>query len=345
MKEILIIGGGIAGCALALQLSKKDVRVRILDRGDNHSSKVASGMVNPMVFRRMNLSWRVDDLLPYAKNFYKEMEHTLCAKFYNDLRIRRFFSSEQERGFWEQKQHLPEYQKYLTVHSNFDEQIPLARNEFGSGIVKTAFWIDPEIFMSKFHDYFLSNGVLEYGLFEDEKLHAVSATYDSKKYDAVVFCCGADNDKIPYFREANIQHNRGQMLTISSMQLPKDELWNRKGFVLPLGGSRFKLGATYEWNEPNLQTTNDAKERLINTLEAMADVQFEVKDHHVGIRPTVADRRPVMGRHPEYNGLFVFNGLGTKGYMLAPLLSLEMADYMLEERPLDEAVLFTRLLK
>ena len=77
----------------------------------------------------------------------------------------------------------------------------------------------------------------------------------------------------------------------------------------------------------------------------MADVQFEVKDHHVGIRPTVADRRPVMGRHPEYNRLFVFNGLGTKGYMLAPLLSLEMADYMLEERPLDEAVLFTRLLK
>ena len=50
MKKTLIIGGGIAGTSLAVQLMKKDIEVTLLDRGTNHSSAIASGMVNPMVF-------------------------------------------------------------------------------------------------------------------------------------------------------------------------------------------------------------------------------------------------------------------------------------------------------
>ena len=73
MKKTLIIGGGIAGTSLAVQLMKKDIEVTLLDRGTNHSSAIASGMVNPMVFRRMNLSWRAPEMLPYARTFYLEL--------------------------------------------------------------------------------------------------------------------------------------------------------------------------------------------------------------------------------------------------------------------------------
>jgi glycine/D-amino acid oxidase-like deaminating enzyme len=63
------------------------------------------------------------------------------------------------------------------------------------------------------------------------------------------------------------------------------------------------------------------------------------------MRPTVADRRPIMGAHPEHKGLFIFNGLGTKGYMLAPLLSFEMAEFMVEGTPLHKEVVFSRVYK
>jgi glycine/D-amino acid oxidase-like deaminating enzyme len=38
-----------------------------------------------------------------------------------------------------------------------------------------------------------------------------------------------------------------------------------------------------------------------------------------------------------YNHIYLFNGLGTKGYMMAPLLANEMADLILEgkEPPLE----------
>lgn len=345
MKKVLIIGGGVAGGSLAIQLIKKGVEVSLLDSGVNHSSLVASGMVNPMVFRRMNLSWRVQELLPYARRFYQELEKEFESDFLNDLKIRRFFSSAQERGFWEAKQHEAAYQDYLTVHADFDEKVKNAKNEFGSGLVKSAFWINPEVFMKQMHSYLIKKGVLSYAQFDVSSLELETCSYDSSRYDAVVFCCGAMNDALPFFKKANIQHNRGQMLKITSKDLSKKESWNKKGFLLPLGDGAYKLGATYEWNEPNLEATPDAREKLEKTFKAISSVDYSVKDQYVGIRPTVADRRPVMGAHPEHKDLHIFNGLGTKGYMLAPLLSLEMADYILEGKPLHKEVLFSRFYK
>lgn len=345
MKNTLIIGGGIAGSSLAIQLMKRGVGVTLLDRGTNHSSAVASGMVNPMVFRRMNLSWRADEMLPYARDFYLELEDTLKAKFYNTLRIRRFFSSEQERGYWEKKQHEAEYQKYLTLHDNFDEKVPLAKSEFGSGIVKNAFWIRSKLFMEKMHLFLKEQNVLKYGQFEPAEFIQEELSYCGLRYDAVVFCCGSDNDKITYFNQANIQHNRGQILHIESSELSQHELWNRKGFILPVGGEKFMLGATYEWNEPNLNITAEAREKLEDVFKTITNASYKVNDQTVGMRPTVSDRRPVMGEHPDAKGLFIFNGLGTKGYMLAPLLSLEMAQFMTEGKALHKEVVFSRFYK
>lgn len=345
MKNTLIIGGGIAGSSLAIQLMKRGVGVTLLDRGTNHSSAVASGMVNPMVFRRMNLSWRADEMLPYARDFYLELEDTLKAKFYNKLRIRRFFSSEQERGYWEKKQHEAEYQKYLTLHDNFDEKVPLAKSEFGSGIVKNAFWIRSKLFMEKMHLFLKEKNVLKYGQFEPAEFIQEELSYCGLIYDAVVFCCGSDNDKITYFNQANIQYNRGQILHIESSELSQHELWNRKGFILPVGGEKFMLGATYEWNEPNLNITAEAREKLEDVFKTITNASYKVNGQTVGMRPTVADRRPVMGEHPDAKGLFIFNGLGTKGYMLAPLLSLEMAQFMTEGKALHKEVVFSRVYK
>ena len=105
------------------------------------------------------------------------------------------------------------------------------------------------------------------------------------------------------------------------------------------------LGATYEWNEPSLNVTAEAREKLEGVFKTITNVSFKVTGQTVGMRPTVADRRPMMGKHPDAKGLFIFNGLGTKGYMLAPLLSLEMAQFMTEGKALHEEVVFSRVYK
>ena len=55
---------------------------------------------------------------------------------------------------------------------------------------------------------------------------------------------------------------------------------------------------------------------------------FTVQDHLAAVRPTVRDRRMIIGGHPQRQDLFIFNGLGTKGASLAPLGSRWLFDFL-----------------
>ena len=56
-------------------------------------------------------------------------------------------------------------------------------------------------------------------------------------------------------------------------------------------------------------------------MEKFFDLPYQILDHKAQIRATVIDRRPILGIHPKNNRLFILNGLGTRGVLMAPLLS------------------------
>jgi glycine oxidase len=334
-KNILIIGAGLAGSSIAHRLIQQNQNVKIIDKGENFATSVAAGMVNPMVFRRMNKSWRLDEFIFEAKAFYSELEETLKTKLLHEVTIRRLFSSEQERKSWLEKQFFSEFENYLTPISAEDEKYEYAKNNFGSGRVKNAFWIDS----SKFYDsnlaYFKEKGILLKETFSTDDFNPEEGIYKGEKYDQIVFCCGYLNKEIPFFSSLPVQQTKGQLLTLKSNQIPDNESLNRKCFVLPLGNGTFKVGATYEWNNTNLEVTTEGRNLLLQNLSVLGDFKLEVLDQNSGIRPTTPDRRPIMGRHPEFSKLHVFNGLGTKGYMTAPTLSREFVAFLIDGKALN----------
>lgn len=341
-KNILIIGAGLAGSCLAHRLLELGHYITVLDIGENHATAVAAGMVNPMVFRRMNKSWRLDEFLPEAKEFYLSLEKKLEAKLFHQITIRRLFSSEQERNSWVEKQGLPEFDKYLTPITDEDEGYDGAINQFGSGRVKNAFWIDSETFYQSNLLFFQKNGMLLKESFSLNDFNPEDGVYKGKKYDFVVFCCGYQNKEFPFFAELPIQQTKGQTLTISSSQIPENESLNRKCFVLPLGNSVFRVGATYEWNNDSLLKTEEGKELLLSNLDVLGDFNPIILTQSAGVRPTVLDRRPILGQHPEFSKLFIFNGLGTKGYLMAPTLSSELVELILKDKRLKKDISIIR---
>ncbi len=343
-KNILIIGSGLAGSSLAHRFLDLGHQITILDKGENHATSVAAGMVNPMVFRRMNKSWRLDEFLCEAKDFYLTLERKLDVKLFHPITIRRLFSSEQERTSWLEKQHLPEFENYLTPISEEDEKFDSAINQFGSGRVKNAFWVDSEKFYYSNLAFFQKNGALLKESFSLKDFDPKEGVYKGQKYDFVVFCCGYQNKDLPFFAELPIQQTKGQTLTISSSQIPENESLNRKCFVLPIGNQQFRVGATYEWNNDSLLTTEEGKELLLSNLNVLGDFNPIILSQNVGVRPTVLDRRPILGQHPEFSKLFIFNGLGTKGYMMAPTLSREFASYLIEETAISKEISSERFL-
>lgn len=341
-EPILIVGGGVAGICIAKHLSMENIPFRIVDSGQNHSSAVAAGMINPLVFRRMTKSWRVDEFLPYLTSFYKNLEREAETTFFHAIPIRRLFSSEQELNFWRQKQEKEDFRAYMTPLDSECLAYSLIPNSFGSGIVKGSGWLDTKVFMRAAHSVLRRFGDITIEPFDFNDLDPVTGNYQGKIYSKVIFCEGTGVNYNPYFKWLPIHATKGETLTILSDFLPTSESINRKCFVLPLGDQKFKVGATYVWQTSTTDITEAGRTELEEKLKYIHTGSYEIIQQEAGIRPTTPDRRPILGKHPELERLFVFNGLGTKGYMIAPLLAKEFVAFLLDKVPLSEEVSLER---
>jgi glycine oxidase len=327
--KVLVVGGGVAGICLTHEFLQAGCDVQLIDNGKNASSVVAAGIINPLVFRRMTLSWRVSDLVPFATKKYKEIEQLTDSSFFHPLVIRRLFASEQELGFWKTKQGLPEFSDYMETLTEEDLDFPAEQNTFGTGRVKQASYIDTDAFMQANRVYFQSKGILSEETLDQRALDPGKAIYKGVTYDFILFAEGKDGKSNPLFAYLPLQQTKGEVLTLESETMYAKESLNRKCFLLPLGEGRFKVGSTYAWDTDNTIPTEEGKQAIEANLKSVTSEPYTVVEHQAGVRPTVPDRRPLIGKHPEFPKMAIANGLGTKGYMIAPLLMHELVDHLL----------------
>jgi glycine/D-amino acid oxidase-like deaminating enzyme len=343
-QNILIVGGGVAGITVAMELTIRGHSITLLDNSKNHCSVIAAGLINPIVFRRMAKSWRVDEFLPFALDFYRALEKKVGCSLIEPIQIRRMFSSIQERNYWMEKQTEQSYSAYLNEITEEDWNYSLARNDFGSGRLKQAYAVSTANFIQESLKQIQKEHKLVNETFDFSALDPVNAVYKGMQYDHIIFCEGVGIKRNPYFSALKVTSTQGEILTIHSDSLPENESLNRKCFVLPLGNQMFRVGSTYKWDIENPDPTQEGLNEISEMLSyLMTPTQnFEIREHIGGVRPTSVDRRPFLGKHSNFPKLAVFNGLGTKGYLLAPLLAKELIDYLLQDKPLSKEVSINR---
>lgn len=335
-KHFLVVGSGLAGCCVSIQLLRRGAKVSMFDSGENYSSSIAAGLINPLVFRRMTKSWRLDEFMPYLRKFYTALGTESGSTFFHPVRIRRIFAHAQERESWIKRQHSAEFEAYMEVLTEEDDSFPALFNTHGTGRLKQAAYVDVEVFLSASKNYVSAHGNLIHAALDYAELSGTH--YKGTSYDGVIFCEGFQGKENPWFSYLPLGQTKGETLTIQSRHIPEDESLNLKCFVLPKGGGVFKVGATYGWHNPTTHCTEEGREELKEKIAWLTDQPYEILEQSAGVRPTSIDRRPFIGEHPQKKGYYFFNGLGTKGYMLAPLLSHEFAEYLLDGKPLDREV-------
>ena len=104
----------------------------------------------------------------------------------------------------------------------------------------------------------------------------------------------------------------------------------------------FWIGATFDHHDKTNQPTEQGKLWLLNKLNRLLDTPFELLAHQAAVRPTVIDRRPILGKHATHPSMAVFNGLGTRGAMMAPLLSEWLFQHLNEGKALPVEVALDR---
>lgn len=133
---------------------------------------------------------------------------------------------------------------------------------------------------------------------------------------------------------------KGETLEVHVPGLALAHMVHRHIFILPLGDDRYRVGATFQWDNVWEGPTDEGRRWLLEKLSALlspgAMERVEVIGHGAGVRPTARDRRPIMGRIAPDEA--VLNGLGSRGVMLAPWCAHHLAAHLFNGAPLDPEV-------
>jgi glycine/D-amino acid oxidase-like deaminating enzyme len=128
------------------------------------------------------------------------------------------------------------------------------------------------------------------------------------------------------FQNIRIIPNKGHVLSIKTDQAIPRNIVHYGNFAIPVDDHRLRVGSSYEWEKSDTTVDDNIVDELTRKLKEHLPIAFHVESVQVGLRPTVIDRNPIIGTLPKQPQYGIFNGLGTKGVLQAPL----MAHYLIE---------------
>ena len=370
MVDVLIVGQGVAGSVLAHKLInlKKDIRIidpvkpaffeklsgsvltdpskkwllhfssiyplvkKVLG-GSSAMSRVIGGLITPITGKRLLKTWMCETYLPAAEHFYHNLEVILKTPLYQPYPIVRIFASAEQSNEWSVKSILEDYKPYIANYSFSNNRInaPFGHTVFDKGAV-----VNGSLMLEKYNDFFQEKGVLirDHFDYNDLKVQVDFVEWKNISAQKIIFCEGWQALKNPFFKYLPFRPSKGELLVIKSKKLQLKEIINRGIFIRPLTSDFYLVGSTYTWNDLTKKATETAKKEMTEKLDSLLRVPYSIIDHFAGIRPTVLNRRPFLGAHSQHKNLFIFNGLGTKGLLLAPYLAGHLCDYIFSGKEL-----------
>lgn len=340
MLDYIVVGFGLAGMSFAEQLRRQNKTFVVITEEKHSSSIVAGGMYNPVILKRFTSPWNALPQLEYAIPFYKAIEKRLTVEVLNPLPVLRVFNSIEEQNNWLIASDKPTLTPFLSPKFvlNTYEHIS-AEHNFGE--VTKAGRLQVAKLLCAYKENLEASDQYIHEAFNHQELTVNEASIFYKDIEArnIVFAEGYGMMSNPYFNYLPLNGTKGEVLIIKSEELQVDAIVKSGAFIIPLvEENHYLVGATYHWTDKSWETTQDAKEELINKLTEFVTSDFEVVNQFAGIRPTVKDRRPLVGQHPLHENMYVLNGLGTRGVMVAPMVSKQLFDYIENDVPLDTEI-------
>ncbi len=339
--DYIIVGQGIAGTVLSWTLLQRGKKVLVIDQREKpSSSEIALGIYNPVVFKRMTKSWKADELIPVAEALYTDMETALGIKAFHKNGILKVFSSKDERTFWEKKMHNGEAMAFLDKTKEQSQYTSVIIDDLGSADVLNSGWLDTAKLLSAYRKFLSGNNLLRTEKFECSQLGVEKDILEWKDItaDKLIFCEGSRATDNSFFKNLPFVLTKGEMLTIRIPDFLPEHLISKGIYLLHEYDDIFKVGATYDWDDLTDIPTEKGKLDLTEKLKKILKCKYEILDQAAAIRPTVKDRRPLIGLYSEDKRIGIFNGMGTKGVMIAPFFAKQFAEHIESGLPLDNEV-------
>lgn len=346
MLDYIIVGSGLAGVAMAETLLGQGHSVLVYDNHSQKASMVAGGLYNPVVLKRLNLSWEGSRLMAFSIPFYEALQAKLGVEFDEKLPVMRVLATAREQNDWFQAADQSGVSEFLSPRIE-ENTNPCLEAPFGLGEVRHTGRIHTARLLAAYREALAGSGNLREEVFEHQNLEIEKegVRYQGLKARGVIFCEGFGLRQNPYFKYLPLNGTKGELVRIHAPALKAARVIKSGVFLIPLGEDRYLVGATYSWKDKSPGPTEAAREEILTKLRKFLRCDFTVEGQQAGIRPTVPDRRPLVGRHPRLPQLYVLNGLGSRGVLIAPYAAHCLYRFMEQGKALPEAMDCTRFSK
>lgn len=343
MVDFLIVGGGIAGINVAWQLHQRGTGFHLIDTCQYKSAtSIAAGLINPVTGRKFSTQWNIDELIPLAEKTYTEIGHFLHSDFLFKKSIFKIHKNESVVEDWLKIKSAQPVSAYINAFPDSTSYAKYLDFRFGAIGVYPAFHLNMVLLQQQFYAAF-SNSILKEQLeYDTLKIEPNGINYKGNIYRNIIFCDGVAAQKNPWFNFISFKPAKGECLIIEVPNMQLHEIIMKGVILVPISTNTFWVGATNTWNDLSNEPTQAAFEELDKGLKELLKIPYQVVAHKAAVRPTIKDRTPVVGRHPEIENMYTLNGLGTKGTSLAPYYAKQLIDHILTGTPINHEVRVNR---
>ena len=346
MIDYLIVGSGLAGISFSEIALKNNKSILVLDNNSQNSSKIAGGLYNPVILKRFSEVGQAKEHLLIMNDFFSVLEKKLeCKVDFKMPILRKFFSVEEQNNWFtaSDKENLAPFLSTKLISKKYSS----IDSPFGYGEVLQTGYSDTALLLDKYKEYLINNKLFQEESFDYSLLQVENngIQYKDVKARHIIFAEGFGMHSNPYFKELPLDGTKGELFIIKAPLLDLDVILNTSVFILPFGNDLFKIGATYNWNDKTDIPTEEGKAELIEKIKDIISCDFEIVEHLAGVRPTVKDRRPLIGTYSNHDSIHILNGLGTRGVMLGPAMAKALFENIEFQTPLDRTIDIKRFAK
>ncbi|MBK7811912.1 MAG: FAD-binding oxidoreductase [Saprospiraceae bacterium] len=316
-----IVGAGLAGNWLAYQLSQQFGSKVVLFGGNKsgEASSVSSGVIKPITGRKYVKTWNYENLWGTAFEMYKVLEGDFGIRIWYDRDILVELKTAAHSNEWFARSQDPEYAPMMHMVPSTHLAWKYCKTGSDLGLLSYAAQVDIPLLSNSLNQKLIESGIYRESEFSLDELTKVEAgwVYQGELFEKIVFCDGARGSKNPYCNSIELFPLKGECMIVR-LKEEIDFIFQSDYSIVPFANHKFWLGSNYNLKDQNYMLTEFEKINQINFLDQITKGGFELETHLFGFRSTTRDRRPIIGELKNFQGLFIFNGFGTKGASLIP---------------------------
>ncbi|HEX5370407.1 MAG TPA: glycine oxidase ThiO, partial [Dehalococcoidia bacterium] len=358
MANVVIVGGGIIGCATAYYLAREGATVTVLERGDisGEASGAAAGMLaalsdegeRPRLFTQLcdeSLAL-YQPLLPVLAETGIDVRHHRVGVLNLALRdaevrnLRARYEKDQTNTLqWLE----PDDLRLVEPQAN-----PKA---LGGLLVPDQQYVDPQRTTQALGEAARRAGarIVEHEPvtgFARSKGNITAVITPSGRYGGDTFVLAGGPWTMALARQLGAyiptRPIRGQMLSLQGPPTPlQTMIWGRHAYLVPREDGQTYIGATVEDVGYRKQTTAAGIASLRSGAAELVPSLATAKQRRAwaGLRPGSPDEMPIMGRLPGWDNAWVSTGHLRNGILLAPVSGHMLARTIRGEDVLELAAL------